>query len=765
MPFEQWLVQDPYNELNWLEYSENSTDKKHRAGILNRATATLPASTLLWNAYFEAVFSDKEKLKNAYEKALKVLNTSPSIWTKYLQLLLEQKCKLIKGKFEEALFNLPQSYHGDIWRLYIEYAGASWSEESDRAVSQIYRQAVYAKDMGIPVGPSAFKVVESALKSKDCALIRQLWVNIWLKKVETDSSRKLAEHLLQSDLAKHIKADLFDELCDDFILRCPSLESQTLLRKASFHETTDTSKARHYYSQAISVATNVNDVTSAFNVYVDYEDSILEELDESELENRLDILERFIEKRPFFINDVRLKASPNNVDVWLERASIFGSDNAGKIKTLVDAIMNINPLQTSGVKNLVEVWDEYARVYLDLGDVHTAVLIYSKAANTQFKDVKDLASVHISWTEALLQMSDNAALEHIEDVLYNHIPLNHKEIKVHQAKVPIKTRLFKSAELWKFYIDLLKALLDDANPELVWNKLQTAYQKMVDLEVITLGLVFDYAAFLKDRGSIDRSMALYEQSLKDFQAPMAQYELWLVYLKEILETKLSAERIEEYFEQCFSTPLPGHLVKSLFEMYLAFVSRKGLSMRLLSIMEKAVSYLHSSIESPKVKYSKQELNKIVDDKYDYTMKILEKVSKLKDHQLMRSAYQKAAEDPHFSMPQILSIGLQFAEFEKTQKEIVRARSLFKHFALLGNPESHLFADVWASWEKFEAEHGNEELFSNMLRIKRQLAREHAELEQDKTEVNPMRFIKGETRGKTITKAVENPDAIDLDMDM
>lgn len=762
MPFEQRLVQDPYNELNWLEYSENSTDKKHKAGILNRATATLPASTLLWNAYFEAVFNDKEKLKLAYEKALKVLNTSPSIWTKYLRLLLDQKCKLIKGKFEEALFNLPDSYHGDIWRLYIEYAEASGSEESERAISQIYNQAICAKS--IPVG-AASKFVESALKSKDCGLIRQLWVNIWLKKVETDSSRKLAEHLLQNDLIQHIEADLFDELCDDFILRYPSLQSQTLLRKAGFHEKRDTSKARHYYSKAISVATNVIDVTSAFNAYLDYEDSILESLDESELENRLHILDRFIQKRPFFINDVKLKASPNNVDVWLERASIFGNDNAGRIKTLVDAIMNINPLQTSGVKNLVEVWDQYAKIYLDLGDVHTAVLIYSKAANTQFKEVKDLASVHISWTEALLQMSDNAALEHIEDVLYNHIPLNHKEIKVHQAKVPIKTRLFKSVELWKFYIDLLKALLDDAKPELVWNKLQTAYQKMVDLEVITLGLVFDYAAFLKERGSRDRSMALYEQSLKDFQAPMAQYELWLVYLKEVLETTLNAERVEEYFEQCFATPLPGHLVKNLFEMYLAFESRKGLSMRILSIMEKTVSYLHSSIESPKVKYSKQELNKIVDDKYDYTMKSLKKVSKMKDHQLMRSAYEKAAADPHFSMPQILSIGLRFAEFEKAQREIVRARSLFKHFALLGNPKSHLFADVWASWEKFEVEHGNEELFSNMLRIKRQLTREHAELEQEKTEVNPMGFIKGETRGKTIQKVVENPDAIDLDMDM
>lgn len=764
--YEQQIAKDPYNELHWLEYAESTSDKHHRAGILDRATATLPASTLLWNAYFEAVFSDKTKLRAAYEKALKVLNTSPSIWTKYLQLLLDQRCQLIKTKFEEALFNVPESYHGDIWRIYIEYAGASWSGESDTAVSLIYTQAIYAKDLGIPNTPNAYKMVDVALKSQNSDIIRRIWSNIWLKKVGPESSKALAEYVLQSGHILELEQRLFNYLVDDYILRLPSQKSLTLLLKARYYEDREIPLARHYYNQALAVATSVKDAVSAFNAYLDFEDSILETLDGSELANRLDILDRFLEKRPFFINDVKLRANPNSVDVWLERSSIFGSDNAGRIKTLVDAIMSINPLQATGLRNLVEIWDEYARIYLDLGDVHTAVLIYSKAANTQFKEVKDLASVHISWTEALLQMSDDAALEHIEDILYNHIPSNHKEIKVQHAKVPIKTRLFKCTELWKFYIDLLKALLEENKPEFVWNKLQVAYQKMVDLEVIILGLIFDYATFLKDRISRDRAMMLYEQALEDFQAPHAQFDLWLVYLKELLESSLNTERIREHFDQCFLTPLPGHLVRKLFDMYLAFESKTELSLKIIRILERAISYLHSSIETPVIKYEKLELYKTIDDKYDYLVSLLTRVGKLKDHELMRSAFQKAAEDPHFSVPQIIDIGLRFIDFEIAQREIVRSRSLFKHFSQLGNPESHLFAEVWSKWERFEVDHGTQETFKEMLRFKRQLIREHAEVDQNKSEVNPMGFVKGETKGGEIKqKAEENPDAIDLDMDM
>lgn len=766
IPYEQLLSQDPYNESNWLEYAENTLDKHHRAGILNRATATLPASTLLWNAYFETAFHDKTALKGAYEKALRVLNTSPSIWNKYLRLLIDEKKEHIKQVFDSALFNLPTFYHGEVWKLYLAYAGST-SGESEETIAQIYIQAIKAKALDIQIPVNAFTVIDAVLRSGNASLIRELWGFIWQRQLGSDAPKQLADYLLHSKLFLLVDEDLFNELCDDFALRLPTLKSLVLVRKARYYEDRDVTKARYFYSLALSLVTTASDVSKAFNEFVDFEDSLLDSLDEDELETRLNILETFINRRPFLINDVKLRASPNNVDVWLERAAIFGNDNAGKIKTLVDALMNVNPLEATGQKSLVDVWDEYAKVYLDLGDIKTAVLIYSKAANSQFKHPLDLASIHVSWTESLLQMSDESALEHIEDVLFNHVPLNHKKIKLSQASVPVQARVFKCTELWKFYIDLLKALLDDKNPEFVWNKLHAAYQQMLDLEVITLGLIFDYASFLKEQKSQDRAMALYEEALRHFQAPAAQFELWEVYLKDILKGSANLERIRHLFEQCLSgIPLPGHLVKSIFDMYIAFEEKNGQVMKSSKLLERAIAYLTAAYDEPVVKYTKQELNKIVDDKFDYQLQLLTRIEKLKDPQLTRTTLQAAAEDVQYSMPQLLELGLRFVRFEISRREIVRSRSLFKHFVLLGNPESHLFAEMWSAWEKFEVQYGVEQLFKEMLKYKRQLAREFVEVEQAKQEVNPLGFVKGETKGGEIKpKAVENPDAIDLDMDM
>lgn len=769
IPYEESLLLDPYNETKWLEYIESTPDNEHRIGILDRAVATLPASTLLWNQYFEAVFLNKKLLKQVYRKALKALPESPSIWMKYLQLLTDNKTEQMKLVFDSALFNLPEAYHSDVWKLYLSYVASNWTRESRESTALVYIQFMQLSDADSKIELDVFEMMENILRGKSPEYTRELWRNIWLKKVsKTETPRNLAEYCLKSEALLASETELYEELIDDYILRYPNSKSETLRLKAKFYQSRDDDKARHFYSQSLSLANTVSEVVKAFDALVDFEDSRLEGLDETALSARLDILEHALSRRPFYINDVQLKASPNNVDIWLDRAAIFGDDKAGRIKTLVEAIMNINPLKATGSKSLVEIWDEYAKIYLDLGDLKTAILIYSKAANSQFKTPQELVAIHMSWTEALLQISDEAALEHIEDVLYNHIPNNHKQVKLTQATIPVQARLFKCTELWKFHIDLLKALIHDTNQELVWNKLHKAYQKMVELEVITLGLVLDYADFLKERGQRDRALSLYEEALKDFQSPVAQFELWTMYLKDVLDSSnKNIERIRDLFEQCLDgMPLPGHSVKEIFDMYIAFEKSNGLSMKSMNILEKAVSYYTQSYETPAIRYSKQELNKLVDDKFNFNVQLLDRVSALKDPQLMRTTLQRAVEDTQYTTPQILEVGLRFVEFEKALKEITRARLLLKHLALLGDPESHLQSGVWSTWEKFEAEYGSENQFKDMLRYKRHLRNLFAEEEQAKGESRPMGFIKGETKGGEVKqKASENPDAIDLDMDM
>ncbi|QRG40173.1 hypothetical protein FDK38_004637 [Candidozyma auris] len=766
VPTEEALASDPYDETRWLEYAEQAPDNDFKEAILSRATATLPASTLLWNAYFEAVFGDRSKLLNAYRKALRVLHSNPSIWTKYLRLLVEEGSREIKSVFDAALFNVSKDYHGDIWKLYLKYA----SREAPHTAARIYIQFMHMSiELGTDFEINAYDMIDTVLENGDATVIRQLWNDIWHRRIpSSELPRTLAEHCLNKCVHQLGDEQLFNDICDDLNLRYDDLQSEIFTKKGDFHASTDIHRARHFYSQAISHAKTVSQVTKAFDAYVNFEDSNFDTLGEYELENRLDIFENLLRKRPFLINDVRLKSSPNNVDLWLERASIYDNDHGGRIKALVDALMNINPLHSTGQKSLVSIWEEYAKIYLDSGDVNTAILIYSKAAKSQFKDASELASVHIMWTEALLNVSDEAALEHIEDVLYNHIPPNFKQVKFHISSMPVQARVFKSVDLWKFYIDLLKAVLDEKNLEVINNKMHTAYQKMMHLEVITLRLIFDYASFLKQQNMLDRAFSLYEEALRAFQAPMAQYELWKAYLEDTISQKSANEnRIRDLLEQCLSgVPMPGHLVKNIFDMYIDFEEKNQMPIKTLKLLERAIASLGQAIQGPVMDYTKQEFNKIVDDKYVFQLQLLTRIAQVKDHQLLRSAYETAVQDLHYSMPQILDLGLRFIEFETLQKEIVRARSLFKHFTSLGSPESLLFAKVWAAWEKFESEHGSEELIQDMFSYRIKLSRAFADIAQAKSEVNPMGFVKGETKGGEIKpKHVENPDAIDLDMDM
>jgi pre-mRNA-splicing factor SYF1 len=60
--------------------------------------------------------------------------------------------------------------------------------------------------------------------------------------------------------------------------------------------------------------------------------------------------------------------------------------------------------------------------------------------------------------------------------------------------------------------------------------------------------------------------------------------------------------------------------------------------------------------------------------------------------------------------------LKFADMEKRLGEIDRARAIYGHASQFCDPRTN--ADFWARWEQFEVQHGNEDTFKEMLRIKR-----------------------------------------------
>lgn len=60
--------------------------------------------------------------------------------------------------------------------------------------------------------------------------------------------------------------------------------------------------------------------------------------------------------------------------------------------------------------------------------------------------------------------------------------------------------------------------------------------------------------------------------------------------------------------------------------------------------------------------------------------------------------------------------LKFAEMEKRLGEIDRARAIYGHASQFCDPRTN--PDFWTRWEQFEVQHGNEDTYKEMLRIKR-----------------------------------------------
>jgi pre-mRNA-splicing factor SYF1 len=137
--------------------------------------------------------------------------------------------------------------------------------------------------------------------------------------------------------------------------------------------------------------------------------------------------------------------------------------------------------------------------------------------------------------------------------------------------------------------------------------------------------------------------------------------------------------------------------------------------------------------------------------------------------------------------------LKFADMEKRLGEIDRARAIYGHASQFCDPRTS--PDFWTKWEQFEVQHGNEDTFKEMLRIKRSvqaqyntdvnfiasqaLARSQRRPEgAEDTEITdamaalerqsraPQGFVAASTGpvgGNTATAAApSNPDAIEID---
>jgi len=535
-------------------------------------------------------------------------------------------------------------------------------------------------------------------------------------------------------------------------------------------------RARDVFEEGITTVMTVRDFTLVFDSYTEFEESIIGALMDSaasrsdkgvvdegadfDLDIRMMRFEQLMDRRPFLINDVLLRQNPNNVPEWEKRIVLWGDNKREVVQTYADAIAAVQPKKAVG--QFYELWANYAKFYERGGDLHNARIIMEKAIRVPFKSVAELADMWIEWAEMELR---NENFEEAVKIMAKAIQAPKRStVDYFDETLTPQQRVHKSWKLWSFYVDLVESVgtLEET---------KRVYERIFELRIATPQTVVNYANLLEENKYFEESFKIYERGLDLFSYPVA-FELWNLYLTKAVDRKIGIERLRDLFEQAVEG-CPPRFAKVLYLMYGNLEEERGLARHAMRIYERATRAVSD------------------EDRADMFNFYITKSASNFGLPSTRPIYERAIA----ALPdkEARDMCLKFADMEKRLGEIDRARAIYGHASQFCDPRTS--PNFWSKWEAFEVQHGNEDTFKEMLRIKRSvqaqyntdvnfiasqaLARSQQQPEDglDADQADAMAALEREARapqgfvpastgpqGGTVTgvSMSVNPDAIDID---
>ncbi|TQS35096.1 hypothetical protein Golomagni_04495 [Golovinomyces magnicellulatus] len=799
--YEQDILRDPGSTKPWLAYINYKLQHGsllEQAFVLERACRQLPRSYKLWKMYLTLRIKHLGKLNSAkyapefskvnalFERALILLNKMPRIWEMYLSfLLLQPVVTLTRKTFDRALQALPLTQHNRIWALYLPFANSAGGETAVkiwRRYLQIHPEDVEEFiELLIETGNYTEAVKNYIVilnnpkfKSKNGRGHFQIWSDMvdllvaQAKEIETGDE-------IGIDVERIIKSGI-DRFADQRGKLWTGLATYWIT-KGSFE------RARDVFEEGITSVMTVRDFTLIFDSYIEFEEAITGALMEEaaarseegiedenanfDLDIRMMRFEQLMDRRPFLINDVLLRQNPNNVSEWNFRIALWGGNKTEVVKTYTDAIAAIQPKKAVG--KFHELWAEYAKFYEKGGDLKTARIIMEKAVKVPFKTVAELADMWIEWAEMELR---NENFDEAVKIMAKAVQAPKRStVDYFDETLSPQQRVHKSWKLWSFYVDLVESVS-------TLSETKKIYERIFELRIATPQTVVNYANLLEENQYYEESFKVYERGLDLFSYPVA-FELWNLYLTKVVDRKISIERLRDLFEQAVEG-VPPKFAKILYLMYGNLEEDRGLARHAMRIYERATRAVSD------------------EDRADMFNLYITKSASNFGLPSTRPIYERAI--AALSDTDSRDMCLKFADMEKRLGEIDRARAIYGHASQFCDPRTS--PNFWAKWESFEVQHGNEDTFKEMLRIKRSvqaafntdvgfiasqaLARIEAGSYEDKVEAgngeSAMQKLEREARAPvgfvparegpvinndtaTAPPIVSNPDAIDVsDMD-
>lgn len=522
-----------------------------------------------------------------------------------------QKGTTARRAFDRALQSLPITQHKKIWEQYIDWAKEIGVEETCVRVYRRYLMydASHREDLVnylIQVG----EFEEAARQLSKCVnddhyispsgqTKHQMWMQlseICATHPEAVSQSLKVDAIIRSGISRFSDevGRLWCRLADYYV------------RLGQFE------KARDVYEEALNSVTTVRDFSIIFDSYVKVEESVLtakmsiieddsdgsdngangEDVTEaSEIEMRLARLDYLLDKRPLLLSSVVLRQNPHNVHEWHKRAKLFKDDVQKGLMTYIEGVKTVDPKLANG--KLSGLWLALARFYENHEDVENARVILLKATEVDYKSVDELANVWCAWGEMEIRNeSFDKALEVMQSAVAEPIASTkrrkaravaqgkgEKDVDNFEGSV-CSDRVYKSVKVWSLYLDLEESL----------GSIETcraAYDKVMDLKIVTPQMILNYAAYLEERDFFEDSFRVYERAVALFNFPQVK-KIWLEYLDKFMlrynGTKL--ERLRDLFEQAV-LKVPSTDVAEFYLKYAKAEETYGLARHAMAVYDRA----------------------------------------------------------------------------------------------------------------------------------------------------------------------------------
>ncbi|KAL5716933.1 hypothetical protein ACHQM5_010035 [Ranunculus cassubicifolius] len=748
--YEEEILRNPFSLKLWWRYliARTQSPFKKRSLIYERALKALPGSYKLWYAYLrerlEVVrnlpisHSLYASLNNTFERALVTMHKMPRIWVLYLQSLTQQKLLTrTRRTFDRALCALPVTQHDRIWDPYLQFVSQKGVpiETSLRVYrrylkfdpthiedfidfllnSNLWQEA--ADRLAAVLNDDHFYSIKSKTK-------HQLWLELChlLTSHSTQVSGLKVDAIIRAGIRKFTDevGRLWTSLADYYI------------RRGLFD------KARDIFEEGITTVVTVRDFSVIFDAYSRFEESTLaakmETLgdnssdeddidddddgrldynlsvaklakkmlhhfwlnDDNDVDLRLDRLEYLMDRRPELANSVLLRQNPHNVEQWHRRVKLFEGNPTRQIRTYTEAVRTVDPMKAVGKPHTL--WVAFAKLYEDHKDVTNARVILEKAVQVNYKTVDNLASVWCEWAEMELRHKNfKGAL----DLMKRATAEPSVEVKRRVAadgNEPVQMKLHKSLRLWAFYVDLEESLGSLESTRAV-------YERIFDLKIATPQIVINYALLLEEHKYFEDAFKVYERGVKIFKYPHVR-DIWVTYLSKFVKRygKTKLERARELFEHAVEKA-PAEDVKPLYLQYAKLEEEYGLAKRAMKVYDEAAKCVPDN-----EKMSMYEV---------YIARAAEIFGVPKTREIYEQAIESGLPDKD-----VKTMCMKYAELEKSLGEIDRGRAIYVFSSQFADPRSD--TDFWSKWHEFEVQHGNEDTFREMLRIRRSVTASYSQ---------------------------------------